>query len=65
MLFLLLTHVHSFDQLCINLANEQLHAYFNKVLFFLSAPCMLTWRQHIFKDELEAYASEGLDIIEV
>ena len=38
--------VNSFEQLCINIANEQLQFYFN---------------QHIFAWELAAYAREGID----
>mmetsp|Transcript_35727 Transcript_35727/g.93386 ORF Transcript_35727/g.93386 Transcript_35727/m.93386 type:complete len:1264 (-) Transcript_35727:548-4339(-) len=38
---------NGFDQMCINLANEQLHFFFN---------------QHIFAEELGSYADEGLDL---
>eukprot|EP00038_Savillea_parva_P002259 m.112345 g.112345 ORF g.112345 m.112345 type:complete len:1310 (-) comp10779_c2_seq1:47-3976(-) len=38
---------NGFDQMCINLANEQLHYFFN---------------QHIFAAELGSYAAEGLDL---
>ena len=41
---------HRFDQVCINLANEQLHFFFN---------------QHIFAAEMGSYADEGLDTVEV
>lgn len=39
--------VNGFDQMCINLANEQLHYFFN---------------QHIFAAELGSYAAEGLEL---
>ena len=39
--------VNGFDQMCINLANEQLHYFFN---------------QHIFAAEMGSYASEGLEM---
>ena len=35
-----------FDQMCINLANERLHHFFN---------------QHIFKSEIEEYKAEGVE----
>lgn len=38
---------NGFDQMCINLANEQLHFFFN---------------QHIFAAELGSYAAEGLEL---
>lgn len=38
---------NGFDQMCINLANEQLHYFFN---------------QHIFAAEIGSYADEGLEI---
>ena len=38
--------VNGFDQMCINLANEQLHYFFN---------------QYIFAAEMGSYASEGLE----
>ena len=38
--------LNSFEQLCINIANEQLQLFFN---------------QHIFKLELAEYAKEGID----
>jgi len=37
--------LNSFEQLCINTANEQLQTFFNR---------------HIFHSELEAYAAEGI-----
>jgi len=37
--------LNSFEQLCINTANEQLQMFFNR---------------HIFRSELEAYAVEGI-----
>lgn len=37
---------NGFDQLCINLANEQLHSFFNT---------------HIFASEIQAYNDEGVD----
>eukprot|EP00730_Choanoeca_flexa_P004847 TRINITY_DN11819_c4_g1_i5.p1 TRINITY_DN11819_c4_g1~~TRINITY_DN11819_c4_g1_i5.p1 ORF type:complete len:1165 (+),score=413.54 TRINITY_DN11819_c4_g1_i5:208-3702(+) len=37
---------NGFDQMCINLANEQLHQFFNT---------------HIFASEIEEYAAEGVD----
>lgn len=39
-----------FDQMCINLANEQLHYFFN---------------EKIFSDELQAYKEEGLGVLDV
>ena len=41
---------NSFEQMCINLANEQLQFYFN---------------QHIFMMELEEYKTEGINIRDV
>ncbi|XP_012938920.1 myosin-IIIb [Aplysia californica] len=41
---------NSFEQLCINIANEQIQYYFN---------------QHIFAWELEEYKNEGIDAAEV
>ena len=38
--------INSFEQMCINLANEQLQHFFN---------------QHIFQWELEEYKREGVD----
>lgn len=38
---------NGFDQMCINLANEQLHMFFN---------------QHIFAEEIGSYADEGLEL---
>eukprot|EP00050_Salpingoeca_kvevrii_P001264 m.166155 g.166155 ORF g.166155 m.166155 type:complete len:1085 (-) comp10335_c1_seq19:233-3487(-) len=38
--------INSFEQLCINLANEQLQQFFN---------------QHIFENELEEYRMQGID----
>eukprot|EP00040_Diaphanoeca_grandis_P032118 m.193634 g.193634 ORF g.193634 m.193634 type:complete len:1246 (-) comp32511_c1_seq1:49-3786(-) len=40
-------NINGFDQMCINLANEQLHYFFNN---------------HIFADEIQAYISEGLEM---
>ena len=42
--------VNGFDQMCINLANEQLHHFFN---------------ERIFADELNAYKKEGVDVLDV
>ena len=39
-------HVNSFEQWCINLANEQLQHFFN---------------EHIFKQKLEEYSREGIN----
>ena len=39
---------NGFDQMCINLANEKLHFFFN---------------QHIFQAEMGSYAAEGLDLV--
>ena len=41
---------NSFEQFCINLANEQLQAFFNK---------------HIFELELEEYEREGIDAVNI
>ena len=41
---------NSFEQMCINLANEQLQYYFN---------------QHIFMMELDEYKSEGINIRDI
>ena len=41
---------NSFEQLCINLANEQLQYFFN---------------EHIFALELEEYTKEGVDIANI
>ena len=42
--------VNSFEQLCINLANEQLQFFFN---------------EHIFAQELEEYRREGINTADV
>ena len=42
--------VNSFEQLCINLANEKLQAHFNSF---------------IFEEELKVYKAEGLDISDI
>ena len=48
------SHAHqahnSFEQLCINLANEQLQLYFN---------------EHVFKLELEEFKKEGLGDMQI
>ena len=41
---------NSFEQMCINVANEQLQNFFN---------------QHIFKNELEEYKREGIDAAQI